>query len=217
MVWDDDTVALASTDAEWAFYLVNGSCGAACARGQDRHRPMARGRVRGDRGNRRAGPLAELMGVTLEPRERWVVNGTSLVHTRVAVVRFSLPRSPATRQGPPRASMKPRTSAGLGLGEVRECERPSPKTAAQVAVKKSPQQTPLSRASRIAILEEIARDAEAYPRDRIAAIKVLEEMRQAEQPPGRSRISTRSAGGALVRELTGCPSECKRCYAAVFA
>ena len=41
---------------------------------------------------------------------------------------------------------------------------------------------PLSRQSRIAILEEIARDSEAYPRDRIAAIKVLEEMRQAEQP-----------------------------------
>ena len=51
-------------------------------------------------------------------------------------------------------------------------------------MKKTPQKTPLSRESRIAILEEIARDSEAYPRDRIAAIKVLEEMRQAEQPPG---------------------------------
>jgi hypothetical protein len=49
-------------------------------------------------------------------------------------------------------------------------------------VKESPQQTPLSREQRIAILEAIARDSEAYPRDRIAAIKALEEMRQAEQP-----------------------------------
>ena len=51
-------------------------------------------------------------------------------------------------------------------------------------MKETPQQTPLSREERIAILEEIARDSDVYPRDRIAAIRVLEEMRQAEQPPG---------------------------------
>ena len=39
----------------------------------------------------------------------------------------------------------------------------------------------LSREERIAILEEIARDTEVYPRDRIAAIRVLEEMRSEEQ------------------------------------
>ena len=51
----------------------------------------------------------------------------------------------------------------------------------QLAVKETPHK-PLSREDRIAILEEIARDSDAYPRDRIAAIRVLEELRQGEQP-----------------------------------
>ena len=42
----------------------------------------------------------------------------------------------------------------------------------------------LTRDDRIAILEEIARDENAHPRERIAAIRLLEEMRQGEEPGG---------------------------------
>ena len=42
----------------------------------------------------------------------------------------------------------------------------------------------LTRADRIAILEELARDENVNPRERIQAIRLLEEMRQGEQPPG---------------------------------
>jgi hypothetical protein len=62
-------------------------------------------------------------------------------------------------------------------------EHDLPTTAAQVAVKETPNPE-LTRADRIAILEEIARDDNVPARERIPAIRVLDEMRSAEQPPG---------------------------------
>ena len=42
----------------------------------------------------------------------------------------------------------------------------------------------LTRDDRIAILEELARDENVNPRERIAAIRLLEEIRQGEEPSG---------------------------------
>jgi uncharacterized protein (UPF0147 family) len=52
-------------------------------------------------------------------------------------------------------------------------------------------QTELTRADRIAILEEISRDESVTARERIQAIRVLEELRQGEQPPGTFEDSRR--------------------------
>ena len=42
----------------------------------------------------------------------------------------------------------------------------------------------LTRSDRIAILEELARDVNVNPRERIQAIRVLEDLRRGEQSPG---------------------------------
>ena len=75
----------------------------------------------------------------------------------------------------------------------------------------------LTRADRIAILEELARDENVNPRERIQAIRLLEEMRQGEQPPG--TFEDLDEVGRAPRpssEARVMPVWCERCYAAVF-
>ena len=74
-------------------------------------------------------------------------------------------------------------------GEGRDAASHTSDTAEQVAVKGS-QNHGLTRDDRIAILEEITRDENVHPRERIAAIRLLEEMRPGEQPRCRTFRTT---------------------------